>query len=59
MWPSIHMLPVLVLQATQFGICVYEHNLSIGESHRGVTRLQIRFFFFIVSGYGEGGRTAQ
>lgn len=24
MWPSIHMLPVLVLQATQFGICVYE-----------------------------------
>ena len=37
------------------GICVYEHNLSIGESHHGVTRLQIRFFFFIVSGYGEGG----
>ena len=28
------------------GICVYEHNLSIGGSHHGVTRLQIRFFLF-------------
>lgn len=24
MWPSIRMLPVLVLQATWFGVCVYE-----------------------------------
>lgn len=24
MWPSLHMFPVLVLQATRFGICVCE-----------------------------------